>query len=75
MVASADPQSVSGPAFVDSPIGENGKPQSKNEAFAEILAKGIGTHGGIAMYKYCYVDIDSSTDIRQMFERYRLRAR
>lgn len=34
IVSSADPESVPGPAFVESPIGENRKPQSKNEAFA-----------------------------------------
>jgi lysophospholipase L1-like esterase len=71
MLVSAEPQSVSGPAFIDSPIGENGKPQSKNDAFTEIIAKGLGAQGGFVLYKYCYVDIDSFTDIQQMFERYR----
>lgn len=71
IVDSADPELVPGPAFVESPIGENRKPQSKNEAFATILEKGMGTQGGIAMYKYCYVDIDVSTDVQQMFARYR----
>lgn len=71
IVNSADPESVPGPAFVESLIGENRKPQSKNEAFAAILDKGMGMQGGIAMYKYCYVDIDASTDVQQMFEGYR----
>lgn len=71
IVDSADPELVRGPAFVESPIGENRKPQSKNEAFAAILDKGMGTQGGIAMYKYCYVDIDVSTDVQQMFASYR----
>jgi len=71
IVKSPNPQSISTPAFVEFEIGKNGDPQSKNEAFAAILDKGIGTQGGIVMYKYCYVDIDSSTDIQRMFENYR----
>lgn len=71
IVKSSDPQSLSSPAFVEFEIGENGDPQSKSEAFAAILDKGMGAQGGIAMYKYCYVDIDSSTDIQRMFENYR----
>jgi hypothetical protein len=64
------PDLVSGPALVECSVGENGKPQSKNDAFAAILNKGLGVRGGIVMYKYCYVDIDSSTDIAQMFQSY-----
>jgi len=71
VVKSANPQSISDPAFVEFEIGENGNPQSKNQAFAAVLDKGMGAQGGIAMYKYCYVDVDSSTDVQQMFESYR----
>ncbi len=71
IVHSAEPESVLGPAFVEFEIGENGNPQSKNEAFAAILEKGMGKQGGIAMFKYCYVDVDSSTDVHRMFESYR----
>jgi hypothetical protein len=71
IVDSDSPETVSGPAFIESHIGENQKPQSKDKAFRTIMEKGIGLKGGIAMYKYCYVDIDSSTVVRQMFENYR----
>ena len=71
LVASADPQSMSLPAFVESPIGENRNPASKDKAFADILAKGMGSQGGIAMYKYCYVDIGLDTDVQQLFDNYR----
>ena len=71
IVKSADPQSLSGPAFVEFEIGQNGDPQSKNRAFGAILDKGMGAQGGVAMYKYCYADIDSSTDVHAMFESYR----
>ena len=71
IVKSDNPQAIPGPAFVEFEVGQNGDPQSKNEAFSRVLAKGMGAHGGIAMFKYCYVDIDASTDVQQMFESYR----
>lgn len=71
LVTSAEPQSTPSPAFIESLIGENRNPQSKDAAFAAILAKGMGSQGGIAMYKYCYVDIGLDTDVQQLFDRYR----
>lgn len=70
-VHSADPQTVQAPALVEFQIGQNGNPQSKNDAFSAILDKGLGAQGGVALFKYCYVDIDSSTDVQAMFESYR----
>ena len=71
IVSSPDPESVQGPAFVESAIGENRKPQSKNDAFAAILSRGMGAQGGVAMYKYCYVDIDLTSDVQHLFDAYR----
>lgn len=71
IIAGSNPESISAPAFVECAIGENRRAHSKNEAFSAILANGMGAQGGIAMYKYCYVDIDASTNVRQMFEAYR----
>jgi hypothetical protein len=71
LVTSAEPQATLGPAFVESPIGENRDPRSKDIAFAAILAKGMGAQGGIALYKYCYIDIGLDTDVQQLFENYR----
>jgi hypothetical protein len=71
IVTSADPQSVPGFAFVEAHVGANRNPQSKNEAFAAILDKGLGGQGGIAFYKYCYIDFSSSTDVQQVFDNYR----
>jgi hypothetical protein len=71
IVHSADPQLVTGPAFVEAHIGCNADPQSKAEAFSAIVEKGMGREGGIAMYKYCYVDVGTSTEISRMFEMYR----
>jgi len=71
IVMSADPSAVDGPALIEAEIGENGIPQSKNAAFAAALINGMGPQGGIAMYKYCYVDITDSTDVPRLFDQYR----
>jgi hypothetical protein len=71
VVRSADPESIPAPAFVETTIGENRKPQSKNADFAAVLAKGMGAQGGVAMYKYCYIDVDLATDVQQLFDNYR----
>jgi hypothetical protein len=71
IVTSTDPQLVQGPALIESPIGANRDAQSKDAAFTAIVEKGFGDQGGIAFYKYCYVDVDSATDVPRMFERYR----
>ena len=71
MVSSANPASVTGPAFIESVIGQNGDPASKNAAFAAIINNGFGAQGGIAMYKYCWVDISDSTNVKRMFADYR----
>jgi len=71
IVKSPDPQSIPGPALVEFEVGRNGDPQSKIDTFAAILDKGMGAEGGIAMFKFCYVDINSSTDIPRMFASYR----
>ena len=67
IVNSRNPETVSGPAFIDAYIGENANPQSKNSDFLAIVNRGFD---GIAMFKYCYVDIGEATSVRQMFHDY-----
>jgi len=31
----------------------------------------MGSQGGVALYKYCYIDIGLDTDVQQLFENYR----
>ena len=71
LVRSSEPASVRGPAFIDAEIGENTNPDSKNAAFYSDLRAGLGSEGGIAMYKYCYVDITGSTNVPRLFDNYR----
>lgn len=71
ILKSSDPQAVSGPALVEFEVGHNGDPRSKLDAFAAVVDKGLGAKGGIAILKFCYVDIDFSTDIPKLFAVYR----
>ncbi|HZU08349.1 MAG TPA: SGNH/GDSL hydrolase family protein [Pseudacidobacterium sp.] len=71
IVSSDDPSSIEGPALIESHVGRNGDPTSKNIAFRDILDKGFGAQGGIALYKYCFVDIRPETDVAKMFAEYR----
>lgn len=73
IVQADDPASVSGPALVESYVGANGDPDSKGAAFAAALDRGMGAAGGVALYKFCYVDVMPSTNVRELFERYRAR--
>jgi hypothetical protein len=67
IVESRNPETVPGPAFVEAHIGHNTDPQSKNADFLTIVNQGFV---GIAMFKYCYVDIGESTEVPQMFNAY-----
>lgn len=71
LVSSADPAAVEGPAFIDAPIGVNERPATKSQAFSAILEGGFGnTANAVAMYKFCYVDVNAGTDPDQMFAEY-----
>lgn len=71
IMSSDDPASIAGPGLFESPVGQNGDPESKNEAFARVLEKGMGAQGGIALYKYCYVDFTATSNVQEVFARYR----
>jgi hypothetical protein len=68
LVESKSPEAVHAPAFVETHIGQNTDPQSKNSDLLAIMNQGFA---GIAMFKYCYVDIGETTDVQQMFNAYR----
>ena len=68
LVTSANPETVLAPAFVEARIGNNTAPASKNQALLSVLDRGFS---GIALFKYCYVDIGGATDVYRMFREYR----
>jgi hypothetical protein len=56
--------------FAHSFIGENGDPEGKLDAFDSMLRSGLGDEVSVAMMKFCYVDIDASTDVAALFGKY-----
>jgi hypothetical protein len=51
-------------------VGRNGEPASKLASFCEILTQRL-KDADVALLKYCYVDVTTSTDPRALFEEYR----
>jgi len=52
-------------------IGENGNPLLKIQDFGAKMRSGIGQAVNMAMMKFCYVDINGSTDVDTLFDSYR----
>lgn len=71
IVRTRDVDSVAGPALVEFTIGENGDPSSKARDFASVLDQKRGPTPGIAMFKYCYLDITPDTDVGRLFAAHR----
>jgi hypothetical protein len=69
LVQISEPDEVNGPAFYHSLVGRNGEPSSKLEEFSKTVS-GVGA-SGIALLKYCYVDVKHGTDARALFDEYR----
>lgn len=59
-----------GGILLHSRIGQNGKPVSKCEDFRQVLDRKLGGRVDVALFKFCYVDFDDSTDVRRIFETY-----
>lgn len=54
-----------------SSVGKNNDPISKIEDFRAKIDNGLGNNVDMAFFKFCFVDIDSRTDINGFFEKYR----
>lgn len=71
VVDSADPRELSQPGIVHSKVGTNTDPLSKLQAFANAMDAGMGQIADVALMKFCYVDIESHTDVPALFSRYK----
>lgn len=60
----------SGNGFFHSQIGVNGDTESKIAGFKNIIEESKA-HIDIAFFKFCYVDIDNSTDVNALFNSYK----
>jgi len=57
--------------FAHGKNGINEKPASKCDAFAQTLETDFADSLDIAFFKFCYIDINSTTDIAAMFDYYK----
>jgi hypothetical protein len=57
--------------FAHARLGTNGDPRGKTAAFVAALEGGLGNRLDVALHKYCFVDIDKSTDVPALFDNYR----
>jgi hypothetical protein len=61
---------ASGPAVYHCGIGANGNPESKIDEFDSVLRSGMAGAVDAAFMKFCYADVDASTDVESLFARY-----
>lgn len=54
-------------------VGQNRYPETKLDDFAKILRAGVGKQVDVAVLKFCYLDVDSNTDVPGLFDKYRSR--
>ena len=51
-------------------VGRNHDPASKLEHFATVVRSEAAQGARLALFKFCYVDIDENTDVRALFDSY-----
>lgn len=71
IVETSEHKNFDNPIFAHSRVGSNKDPNSKTDAFAELMNKGICDRMDIAFFKFCYVDIDGQTDVQEVFTQYK----
>lgn len=70
VVQTKEPSVLAGPAFVHFYAGRNEHPDEKNADFLKVLDARPAPDGGIALLKYCYVDMTAGTDVARLFADY-----
>jgi hypothetical protein len=66
----SDPRDFDRPVFAHSTVGRNGDPEGKIDHFRTLLENGIGERADVAFFKFCYADIDLTTDIEGLLAHY-----
>jgi hypothetical protein len=69
IVDAANLTDMSAPGFYHAPVGKNGEPATKLADFRSRVP--AVADSGIAVMKYCYVDVALNTDAKKLFEEYR----
>ena len=70
ILESDKPENLKPGTFEHALIGQNEQPLSKIEAFSELIKSGTGKNSDIAFFKFCYIDINKSTDVKSLFNTY-----
>ncbi len=70
IMESKDTADITVPRLIHYSVGANGNPISKIDDFAAALDSGLGEKLDIALFKFCYVDFDSGSDIDAVFKHY-----
>jgi hypothetical protein len=73
VLASKDLDTASAAGLYHAPIGRNRFPAEKTAEFATVVDRAFGSGDGVAMVKYCYVDVQEDTDPAALFEAYQAR--
>ena len=71
IVETADQSNFKLGLFAHSGVGKNTDPKSKIDEFAKFINKGIGKKADIAFFKFCYVDVRTGTEVRNVFNDYK----
>lgn len=71
IVKTSDPDEFKSGFFAHSSLGKNDDPQSKIDAFANLIKSGIGSKVDIAFFKFCFADIIGTTDVESVFNIYK----
>jgi len=58
------------PGWVDMPVGQNGDPDGKIEAFVAAFEQHPTLRPDLALLKFCFVDFQPTTDVDQLFHHY-----
>ena len=71
IVKTNTPDVFSSPVFAHFTVGENNDPASKVKDFSRFMDNGIGDHADIAFLKFCYIDVNKTTDTDKIFSVYK----
>ncbi len=70
-------KAITGPEFIAPgtlahfQVGKNEKAVSKIQDFDAKIRQGLGDQVDIALFKFCFVDVDAGTDVENLFSEYR----
>ena len=61
------------PVLAHAKNGENGDPKSKIDAFYKIMENNLADSVDIAGFKFCYMDFNKDTDVKNIFNHYKIK--